>query len=914
MIKSLTPSEGYLCIAEHVPTGGFRHHWCDDEEQAERLISRLDNAGKTVFMAQASFKTTDSRKGENALALKNFFMDIDCGEGKPFASQREGLSVLGHFCKTTLLPIPHIVNSGNGLYAHWVLQTALPASLWKGVALLLKQVVVAHAPGLDADGLVSDTARVLRPVGATHRKDLDNLKTVTLLREGATLRTSDFIRSVKAAYEALGKPLPAPSQKLNTDFHIEVEQRPSSALEIAVKCSQIAEIKASKGDVSEPLWYAAVGLLRYTTESPSIVHEWSSGHSGYSQEATDAKIEQHVKAGIGPTTCAKFSTENPEGCKGCRHATNVRTPLVLGYPQPVALERTDETPYGETPQGFTLSESGVFWDDGGTPRQLYPYPLYVSSVNSDHFGESITIRHRLPHEGWRELTLPSNRLTEPKSFYSALIDGHVQVVGKDNKGLFMAYVETFMAKLRNDQKLAKLSGQMGWHDTSFIHGAEIYHRDGTTQKVGYSASAPEFIKDIRPQGDYARWVDNTHILNRPGLEGLAFEFLCTAFGSPLVKFTGYEGAMLSVIGASGVGKTLTGRWGLSAWGNPLKLIMNEEDTRNALIGRFGVYGTLPAYIDEVSNIKPEELSSLAYRITQGRDKARMNRNAVEKSNLNLWNLLATVTSNHSLMDKLLSLKGDPGPEFNRIFEYEITEGYTKEEGLAIFEGQEMVFGGVGKEYAKYLVEHQDEHRDELRRYTDALVKACGAHPDERFWVMVGAVALYGGKIAAKIGVSNVDVAKLLPWVVETIKDMRKYKAAQGFDSTNFIGSVLDKYSNCTLRVASYKPNEQSYQSGYKEPNGKLVARIELDKNKLWVSSDVLRLEMHKMHLSPRKMAAELHSKGLISTSDRISLGRGTVYGGIAQVCWVFDLNNTALGLKTLSLVSEGKGETSYASK
>jgi hypothetical protein len=447
---------------------------------------------------------------------------------------------------------------------------------------------------------------------------------------------------------------------------------------------------------------------------------------------------------------------------------------------------------------------------------------------------------------------------------------------------------------------------MGWKEEkdglAFIHGDSIYRKGGEIHKVGYSATAPDFVKSMKPVGTTAMWADNTSILNREGLEGLAFEFLASAFGSPLVRFTGYEGAMLSIVGDSGLGKTLVGKWGLSAWGDSKKLMLTRDDTRNALVGRFGVYNTLPAYIDEISNIPADELSDIAYKITQGRDKVRLNRNAVERANVNQWNLLAVVSSNHSLMDKLAVHKGHANAEFNRIFEFEITEGVTKAEGLQIFTTCEENYGAVGRQYAQMLVEKQDEHRMALTKIADMLDKKSHALPEERFWTMTCAVTIYGGMLARKDGLSNVDVERLIPWMIKQIRSMRKYKDSQSFDAVSFIGGLLDKHANGVLCVGDYKPGDKFAQMGYREPRGRLVARIELDAMKLWISSDVVRAELTKLHISTRKVAGVLAEKGLISTGGRLSLGRGTVYGGVAQTVWEFNLGHPALEYRTLALV------------
>jgi len=331
-LQALLPPEGYICVAEALEKG-FRHHWCDDTEMAERKATQLDAAGKTVFVAMASFRTTDSRKGENAHQLRTFFMDVDCSPDgtKPYLSQLEGLQAIFRFCKEASLPRPTVINSGNGLYSFWTLTKAIPAALWLGVAGLLQKLVKEIEPGLDKDGLIADRARVLRPVGSHNRKK-GGCKEVKLLRDAEPLPPMGFIKALKLAAATVKVALPVTKATVtaNTEFLTGLggDFQPSSAEAIALKCGQVAAFAACKGDVPEPLWWSMIGMLRYTTEGREIIHEWSSGHHGYSPEGTDKKIEQHIKAGAGPTTCDHFRRINPVGCDGC--TGTVKSPITLG--------------------------------------------------------------------------------------------------------------------------------------------------------------------------------------------------------------------------------------------------------------------------------------------------------------------------------------------------------------------------------------------------------------------------------------------------------------------------------------------------------------------------------------------------------------------------------------------------------
>lgn len=139
-----------------------------------------------MFLAQATFKTEDSRKQSNALFLRNFFFDIDCGEGKDYPDQKTAVAALKQFIADTGLPFPAVVSSGNGLYAQWPITENIPAEQWKTVARILKQTAVAYGFKTDP-ARTSDSASVLRPPGTTNRKPGKAVKPVVLLKAAEPL-------------------------------------------------------------------------------------------------------------------------------------------------------------------------------------------------------------------------------------------------------------------------------------------------------------------------------------------------------------------------------------------------------------------------------------------------------------------------------------------------------------------------------------------------------------------------------------------------------------------------------------------------------------------------------------------------------------------------------------------------------
>lgn len=175
------------------------------DEAVARAFS-ADASGKDAYFACAQFANADSRKGENAVEARSFWLDLDCGPGKPYANQKEAGAALTVFCKSAGLPAPtHVVSSGAGLHVYWALEAPVPATEWKGYASKLKVLTHHHKLAAD-DSRTDDIASVLRVPGTRNWKKPDAPKPVRLLRGAFPIRQSDFLGRLENAYQMAGSP------------------------------------------------------------------------------------------------------------------------------------------------------------------------------------------------------------------------------------------------------------------------------------------------------------------------------------------------------------------------------------------------------------------------------------------------------------------------------------------------------------------------------------------------------------------------------------------------------------------------------------------------------------------------------------------------------------------------------------
>ncbi len=928
-LEKILPREGLYCVALLLANGAFRHFFYASLQDATAQISILDKGGHTVYIAQATYDPekiaaakahnkqlpqgapkADRMKirGQvNALYMQNFFLDIDCGEKWPLKSQEEGCAELAAFVRETGLPMPSVVNSGNGLYAHWALTEPITAEKWRTVAFILKRVVAAYSPKIGGDSSrTSDSASVLRPPGVMNRKPGKDAKPVYVLHDVPPVDFLEFTKVLNAAakkkrIDSTAVLPPKAAADLNADFYVQ-QDLVSDAEKIASRCSQLKLMKDSGGDVIEPLWYSCLGLLTFCVNGDAIAHAWSKDHPGYSPEETTAKIAQWRDAGMGPTTCVKFGSDNAAGCVGCPHNGKIKSPIVLGRPNPVMKDiPLEECP---APEGYRRAKDGLYREEDGTWYRFYDQDLHPSCLAYDEsLGyEVMVLKHKLPYEGDMECTLRSSLVNDPKALMMALSDNHIKVVGVKEKKCMLGYLESYQARLQRDRRMTLLLCQMGWKEARngeplFVLGRKVFHSDGSVEDASLAKNVPRAVEGFRSAGSLEKWSKATELLDKPGMEPFAFALLAGGFGAPLMKFTGFDGALISLMGDSGAGKTLMLRFIQSVWGYHNDLMMLRDDTKNALISRLGVYGNLPLTVDEVTNIDGIELSEFVYRVTQGRDKARLTKNAEERKILNAWNTIAITSSNSSLMDKLSGVKHNASAELNRIFEYPVNKHpeFQGDVTTDLYWTLTENYGLAGEAYVRWLVKNVGSIKSQLDKMRAILENQSEAQGEERFWYAVVSVAIVGGAIAKELGIIRFSVSDVMRWAAGVIRTMRGDKGELSGDSISILAQFIDDHAANRLLVKGDAMTREGCTI-VEAPRGQLVIRYEIDRRRMYIARSKFKEWLVRRFGSYTQVKTDLQKLGaLTDPNKRKVLGAGTFYGGAQQPCFEIDMRCRELG-------------------
>lgn len=930
-LRRILPATG-LYIIDRPRGKGFSHQVCESLEEALQYALLYDSQGVTAYHACAAYRepfVMGVKNGEpiqqvrvqrNVRAVKAFWTDLDIGPGNAakYESQGDACEALAIFCDAAGLPLPMVVSSGYGIHVYWTLADEINPTQWGQTAASLKALSIAL--GLRADHVcTSDSARVLRPVGTYNRKDAFSPKPVEVISEGADLEYADFHRRVLVALAKLGVKPPdtiktreTGQEKLNEQFAVTRDFPPCSAKKAADKCLQLARMRDTRGDIPEPYWYAGIQLMTHSIEGDELIHEWSKGYAGYSENETNQKIQQIRGQALGPTLCSTFEARNPGGCDTCPFKGKVSSPVQLGaeiksaappqisVPAPTVLPGSLGAEPGVVPAPITLTlpnppapftrrapeeGGGIFVEEDGILHKIYEYDCFPTDILFDEAvgHEVFRMRHYLPQEGWMEHSIQSSLLAKPAEFEAALRDVHIQPLIRNR---MVMYMDAYLRKVKLDTKVRRLFRSMGWKDNNskFVLGDRMYLKEGEIIHAGSATRSASFLDGFREKGSLADWSAATQVFDLPGCEPHAF-MLLTAFAAPLLQLCGRDGFTVSALGDTGIGKSTCGKMMASVYGYWKDTWIGQDSTVNARVERLGTYNSIPAYMDEITTIDPDVLRDLIYMIPTGKGRDVLTRTRETREGAK-WQTILVTSSNDPLNAKLQEAKINPEAESMRLFEFEFPRSAAFLEYAGILHSYvEEHYGVAGGEFIRRLVMEQDRLRIEIPAEIERLEREFQMQKKERFWSQAAALTLIGGRLARQWGIIQFDPERIRPWLLQETRRMRGEVAANIVTPMTLLGEYLDAHVGERLVVT--RLNEGMSASNARPTRGALSQRYEKDSGLLWITRSHIMHWLRKKHQNPNQIKKALYEAGiLLNADDRKILGAGTDLSSGQQVpCW-----------------------------
>ena len=903
--------EGHYCIVglwqdgTKPPVQTFHATLVEAEAQIDKLLQEKFN----VYFACAKYKDPkEGRVQSNGDIIKSFWIDVDCGEGKPYATQTDGLAALKAFAKTVRLPLPSIVNSGRGIHAYWRLDKPVTRAQWKPVAERLKALCEEHEFFADPTR-TADNASILRVPETLNFKDEQGLPVEILAIEPEL-----EYEAIKSTIGVLIAPDWVPKQ-LDEVTKALLGNKASRFRTIMMKtadgkgCAQLENIMLNQDSIEEPLWRAGLSIAATCIDRDEAIHKISMGHPEYSESTTERKANQTK----GPYRCEVFEKINPSGCEGCQHKGKISSPIQLGSEilsaeDNIVVETTEDGKQEifdipEYPFPYFRGKNGGVYvriqtdEDGEDAINIYEHDFYIVKRLFDPAkGESLWFRLHLPKDGVKEFAMP---VTDVMSL--ELLKGrlgfHGVLGGKKQMESVMSYVIASAKNLQQKMELEVMRNQFGWadKDTKFIIGEQEISAD----KVAYSppsVSTGSLADHLKPAGDYDAWKETVKVYDTPGFEPHAFGFF-TAFGAPLLKHLNFKGGIINLINnTSGTGKSTILKMCNSVWGHPEELMLQWKDTMNSIIHRMGVMNNLPVTIDEVTKLSGDHFSDLAYSASQGRGKNRMQQHSnAERINATKWATIVLCSSNASFYDKLSTLKATPDGEFMRLLEYkiELTGNLTKEQADETFNKLYDNYGHAGVEYAKYLVSDLEAAVDLVMQVQQRLDKAVGLTNRERFWSAIVACNIAGALIAKDLGIIDFDIKRVFDWIVKELKVMRTEVKAPTQSQSSAIGEFMNSHRAAVLVING----EADKRSGMEqlpilEPKfNDLFVRIEPDNKHIYINAKQFRKYCSDNQITLKDVLGALKADKAYLGQTKKRLGKGTKIVSSSVDVYLFDMAN-----------------------
>jgi hypothetical protein len=802
MIKTLEkilPSEGHYCLVGLKTGVSPRQSFHDTLEElqvgAENLLADLFN----VYYGCATFENKSSRTQENAKWFKSFWLDLDCGKGKPFANQGEALLALKKFCESNRLPAPTLISSGRGIHTYWTLLEAISQEQWKPTADRLK--ALCKECGFEADPAVTaDCARILRVPDTLNFKDEPPQK-VLVLREGKDV---DFVKlsNMLGTSPATGdKPFVFPPE---TQRILDDRQNKFSNLIDKIKrnkgCAQIENILENQQSIEYNLWRAGLSIAANCVDGEAYIHKMSEDHPDYTPEETQKKIEDLIDK---PYRCSTFEEYAPNLCDGCTHKGVVNSPIALCKEVKKAEPEQNNLP--ELPFPYFISKEGSIYkttDDEEKPDVLvYAHSLRVTKRLKDkESGELVFVRLKLPKDEAEEFMIPLSTVTSKEELRKFLSAKGVVVMPKAFDQIMM-YLIVCINNQQYSNEAEIMRRQFGWtsDNSAFILG----DKEISAKAIRYSPPSEiteRLCEYLKPTGSLDEWKEVVSIYDMPNFEPHAFGFF-TAFGAPLIKHLGYNGAMINLINSSsGTGKSTILKMCNSVYGHPSKLLAQETDTFAHKMNRLGIMNNLPYTIDEITNMPPERLSTLIYGVSQGEGPGRMqSQNNIERRNDTSWALIALASSNSSIAEKLGLIKSFADGEIMRLLEYRIdqTDNLTKSQANKLFEGKLLSnYGVAGEPYIQYITQNLPKVIDVAQRFQERLDRDAGLDARERFWSAVISCNITGAYIAKALNLIDLDIDRVYRWATSELVPILRDQISE--PEIDFIG-VLGAYQNANWK-------------------------------------------------------------------------------------------------------------------
>ncbi|WP_233863025.1 DUF927 domain-containing protein [Paraburkholderia adhaesiva] len=349
---------------------------------------------------------------------------------------------------------------------------------------------------------------------------------------------------------------------------------------------------------------------------------------------------------------------------------------------------------------------GVKLPKGDAPPELTDQwicsPLYVRAVtrNPQDGDYGRLLEYVSPAGRWKKWSMPMLMLAGDGNEVRGVLLSEGVMFDLKNRGGILDYIAG-----QYPPRQMRAAVTTGWCGDAFVLPDDVLGADD----IWFQSTGREAPYAVA--GTFEGWRELAALANDNPLLMFA---MSTAFAGPLLGPLNLDGGGAHLYGDSSCGKTTAARAAISVWGSP-RFERKWRATSNGLEGSAALHSDTLLVLDEIGEIKPQDLYETAYALINGMGKTRANRHG-EARQAARWRVFLFSTGELTVAARMAAggIEAKAG-QLVRILDIPVTGAYGVFETL---HGRES--GGVLSDEIRNMAATNYGHAGP--RFVDALIR------------------------------------------------------------------------------------------------------------------------------------------------------------------------------------------------
>lgn len=750
---------------------------------------------------------------EHFPASRNFTIDIDVGDGKSYATIAEGEAALIQLIRAIneiKLPEPNQINAtGGGFHVVWSLLDLLPAVQWKhindamynffrekGIKIDNAMGIIDRAVRVCDDGFVNVKYGVPRPTKTLRhhpiRADVNNI--FNPLRPWMIATQSNVI--------PMRQPGLNDEYKTKEDFTLDLDS-------ILTECSVLNDALLTGGKPGSHVhdrtyWIHILGIISKAGDEQfglATAHMMGANYPNYDEDYTVRKFYEFRKDGKGYTNCDKFINLPGSPCFQCQYRGQVNSPAgiqgrlaalrVAAGQAPLtsqAVVKSANIDDGLPGDKFYNSLHGLMMRSVDDKPDLLIWPMMevrnVRLLQQDTNKNQLTlalvlsgIGNKQPRDIKLEMFNSADARTLAKQINNVYSITMPESVSKGVHMVMGSWVETIRNRIKTELNYT----QQGWTEEGNF-------------TVGEKLITPSIIEQASTNFQLTKFnsTGNLHTYQQVALDILGSDvrpeahlLVAASLAAPLISLVGLAGFTMNFHShKSAYGKTTLAKLSAGIWAKPEHLMFAINDTQNAVVQQLGTLRNLPGFFDDLRATRLDQfLENIVFRMGQGSDKRRLNRDAKPRETKN-WSTMLIFTTNFQFSGSGVTRTGEGDAAAARYLDVEMPKlaPNCQANALQILAETKKIdtnHGLVGQAYMQNVLANKAQVRQDILSIGNNLMKQTATGPGDvsgRNHATAMAACIIGSQIANKLGLLPIQPSLVIAAVANAIKPARVERA------------------------------------------------------------------------------------------------------------------------------------------